>query len=95
MSSPSYHARRYRTLFSPDALNFSSRQPRAAVAAVYSPAPTGIYCGLPRASRLKGGPKILPLLIPIIAATAAVTYLEAQLDNRGIGNGVEGMMQVQ
>lgn len=66
-ASPSYYARRYRTLFSPDALNFEARGPRPAIAAVYTPAPTGIHCGLPKAAKATRNPGLLlAILTPVI-----------------------------
>ncbi|KAH6646256.1 hypothetical protein BKA67DRAFT_541231 [Truncatella angustata] len=82
MNNPTYYARRYRTLYSPDALNFATRQPRPALAAVYSPAPTGIHCGLPKAVSSARNPRVLlTLLLPIALATGAVTLLEGRLNS--------------
>ncbi|ETS86895.1 hypothetical protein PFICI_00723 [Pestalotiopsis fici W106-1] len=81
MSNPTYYARRYRTLFSPNALNFAPSQPRQAIAAVYSPAPTGIHCGLPRGIAARSNPRVLlALLAPVAIATGLVTFLEGQLN---------------
>lgn len=66
MNNTTYYARRYRTLYSPNALNFAPSAPRQAMAAVYSPAPTGIHCGLPRGVAARGNPRIaLALLAPV------------------------------
>ncbi|KAK6194324.1 short-chain alcohol dehydrogenase [Pestalotiopsis sp. IQ-011] len=81
MSSTTYYARRYRTLYSPSALNFAPSAPRQAMAAVYSPAPTGIHCGLPRGVAARGNPRIaLALLAPVALVTGLVTFLEGQLN---------------
>ncbi|KAK6839327.1 hypothetical protein PG990_010955 [Apiospora arundinis] len=80
-----YHARRYRTLFTPDALNFNAAPARAAYTPVYRPAPTGIHCGLPKAAA-RNSRGLLMLSLPIIlAATAAVTYMERNLDQKRSG----------
>ncbi|KAK8102487.1 hypothetical protein PG984_015633 [Apiospora sp. TS-2023a] len=76
-----YHARRYRTLFTPDALNFTTSPARAAYTPVYKPAPTGIHCGLPKAAA-RNSRGLLMLSLPIILATAAVTYMERNLDQK-------------
>ncbi|KAI0146493.1 hypothetical protein BJ166DRAFT_502303 [Pestalotiopsis sp. NC0098] len=83
MSNTTYYARRYRTLYSPNALNFAPSAPRQAMAAVYSPAPTGIHCGLPRGVAARGNPRIaLALLAPVALVTGLVTFLEGQLNNK-------------
>ncbi|KAF7527310.1 hypothetical protein G7054_g10513 [Neopestalotiopsis clavispora] len=83
MSNPTYYARRYRTLYSPNALNFAPSAPRQALAAVYSPAPTGIHCGLPRGVAARSNPRVLlALLAPVAIATGLVTFLEGQLNQR-------------
>ncbi|KAK8024418.1 hypothetical protein PG993_012484 [Apiospora rasikravindrae] len=72
-----YHARRYRTLFTPDALNFNA-----------SPARGGlhprIHCGLPKAAA-RNSRGLLMISLPIILATAAVTYMERNLDQKREG----------
>ncbi|KAI1845890.1 hypothetical protein JX265_011214 [Neoarthrinium moseri] len=81
MPNSSYYARRYRTLFSPEALNFSTHQPRPAIAAVYSPAPSGIHCGLPKAAAASRNPRVLlTFFLPIVLATGIVTYLEGKTE---------------
>ncbi|KAK9419961.1 hypothetical protein SUNI508_06967 [Seiridium unicorne] len=83
MNSPTYFERRYRTLYSPDALNFAARQPRPAVAAIYSPAPTGIHCGLPKGALVARNSTILltriaPVaLVAGVVAASVVTYFES------------------
>ncbi|KAK9772016.1 hypothetical protein SCAR479_11335 [Seiridium cardinale] len=87
MNSPTYFERRYRTLYSPDALNFAARQPRSAVAAIYSPAPTGIHCGLPKGALVARNSTILltriaPVALVIflvagVVAASVVTYFES------------------
>ncbi|KAM0806681.1 hypothetical protein AB5N19_07018 [Seiridium cardinale] len=83
MNSPTYFERRYRTLYSPDALNFAARQPRSAVAAIYSPAPTGIHCGLPKGALVARNSTILltriaPVaLVAGVVAASVVTYFES------------------
>lgn len=62
MQSYSYHARRYRTLFAPGALDISVPRPRAAYTPNYSPV-SNVLCGLPRTKAYK--PMTLPLLVPI------------------------------
>lgn len=62
-----YHARRWRTLFEPQALNFTSSAPRQVAAPVYTAAPTGIHCGLPKASRAIHNPRVAVLLLPMLA----------------------------
>lgn len=62
-----YHARRWRTLFEPQALNFTSSAPRPAAAPVYTAAPTGIHCGLPKAARAVRNPRAAVLLLPMVA----------------------------
>ncbi|KAK8071258.1 hypothetical protein PG997_011461 [Apiospora hydei] len=79
-----YHARRYRTLFTPDALNFNASPARAAYTPVYRPAPTGIHCGLPKAAA-RNSRGLLMISLPIILATAAVTYMERNLDQKREG----------
>lgn len=62
-----YHARRWRSLFEPQALNFTSSAPRQAAVPVYSAAPTGIHCGLPKAARAVRSPRAAVLLLPMVA----------------------------